>query len=133
MKGYVSGCGHEVLGGGRYDNLTKAYGEYMPSTGFGINIDAIVEAMKSNFLFTQSTENIDYKIVYEEEKRKEVIKLASFLRENEFSVDVRKLGNQESDLSGYNNEIVIKDKIYMVSELGQNQVFESVNEFIDSL
>ncbi|WP_080742974.1 ATP phosphoribosyltransferase regulatory subunit [Clostridium novyi] len=46
FKGYVEGVGDYILSGGRYDNLIGNFGCNLPSTGFGINIDNIIEALK---------------------------------------------------------------------------------------
>ena len=43
FKGYVSNYSKAVISRGRYDNLTKHYGNYMPATGFGLNIDELME------------------------------------------------------------------------------------------
>lgn len=43
IKGYVEGCGDEVLSGGRYDRLIAEFGYDIPATGFAIDIDAISE------------------------------------------------------------------------------------------
>ena len=116
FKGYTSGVGKEVLGGGRYDNLTKTYGEYMPSTGFGINIDAVVEAMKINSLCSSAVENIDFKIIYKEDKRKSAITLSSLLREKGFSVDVRKFSDKNSEDLNYKNVITIENEVLLNGE-----------------
>lgn len=41
IKGYVEGCGDEVLSGGRYDKLIAEFGYDVPATGFAINVDAV--------------------------------------------------------------------------------------------
>lgn len=41
LKGYVEGCGDEVLSGGRYDKLISEFGYDVPATGFAINVDAV--------------------------------------------------------------------------------------------
>ena len=43
FKGYLEGVGQPVLSGGRYDNLVQAGGRALPSTGFGINLDLVVQ------------------------------------------------------------------------------------------
>lgn len=132
FKGYVSGYGREVLGGGRYDNLTKPYGQYLPSTGFGINIDSVIQAMKINSLCSLSGENIDYAILYEEDKRKDSIKISTLLREAGYSVDTRKLSNNETELKGYNKIVIIKDRIY-IYDADEEKSFKEVNDFLGSL
>ena len=46
FRGYIEGFGEQVLSGGRYDNLIAEFGEQMPATGFGINVDAVAGATK---------------------------------------------------------------------------------------
>ena len=46
MKGYLHGCGDEVLSGGRYDKLIREFGADLPATGFAVNIDAVAAVMK---------------------------------------------------------------------------------------
>ncbi|MEF9952895.1 MAG: ATP phosphoribosyltransferase regulatory subunit [Clostridium sp.] len=132
FKGYVTGYGKEVLGGGRYDNLTKTYGEYMPSTGFGINIDALYEAMKQNGLFKSIGEKIDFAVLYSVEKRKDAIKIASLLRDAGYSVDIRRLSNSDSIQNGYKETIVIADRIY-VKEPNEDKSYESIKQILDSI
>jgi ATP phosphoribosyltransferase regulatory subunit len=43
IKGYVEGCGDEVLSGGRYDRLIAEFGYDIPATGFAINVDAVAQ------------------------------------------------------------------------------------------
>lgn len=45
FSGYVEGSGEAVLIGGRYDNLYDYFGSPMPSSGFGINVDAITKVI----------------------------------------------------------------------------------------
>ena len=41
FRGYISSAGEPVLSGGRYDELFKDFGESLPATGFGINVDQL--------------------------------------------------------------------------------------------
>lgn len=43
FRGYTAGAGEPVLSGGRYDGLTKEFGEDRAATGFAINIDPLCE------------------------------------------------------------------------------------------
>ena len=45
LRGYLSGCGEEILSGGRYDNLIAEFGYDVPATGFAVNIDAVVKVL----------------------------------------------------------------------------------------
>lgn len=46
MKGYLEGCGDEVLSGGRYNHLLAEFGYDVPATGFAVNIDAAAKLIK---------------------------------------------------------------------------------------
>jgi ATP phosphoribosyltransferase regulatory subunit len=41
FRGYTEDAGSPVLSGGRYDNLFSDFGEDLPATGFGLNIDML--------------------------------------------------------------------------------------------
>nr|WP_317412393.1 ATP phosphoribosyltransferase regulatory subunit [uncultured Solibaculum sp.] len=44
FRGYMRGYGDVILSGGRYDNLMQEFGDPLPATGFGINVDSLVRA-----------------------------------------------------------------------------------------
>lgn len=44
FRGYLERTGAPVLSGGRYDNLFADFGEDLPATGFGLNIDLLTAA-----------------------------------------------------------------------------------------
>ena len=44
-QGFMAGMGQAVLQGGRYDNLTAAYGQPMPATGFTFNLLDLLAAL----------------------------------------------------------------------------------------
>lgn len=46
FRGYVEGVGTTVLSGGRYDNLIKSFGRDLPSVGFSINLDSLLDLIK---------------------------------------------------------------------------------------
>jgi len=43
FRGYVKNHGSVVVKGGRYDHLTRRYGEEMPATGYAVNIDEVMK------------------------------------------------------------------------------------------
>ena len=45
FSAYVEEYGDAVLLGGRYDNLLEHFGQTMPAVGFGVNVDAIAQAL----------------------------------------------------------------------------------------
>lgn len=46
FRGYVEGFGETALSGGRYDSLYADFGQDLPATGFGVNVDAIAKALR---------------------------------------------------------------------------------------
>lgn len=52
FRAYTYGSGDAVIKGGRYDNLVREFGKNAPAIGFGISVDAALEA-----LFEQKSEN----------------------------------------------------------------------------
>ncbi|MCM8711444.1 ATP phosphoribosyltransferase regulatory subunit [Clostridium sp. SYSU_GA19001] len=46
FRGYSSEIGSNILSGGRYDNLVSNFGSGMPATGFAINVDNAMTALK---------------------------------------------------------------------------------------
>lgn len=94
FKGYVKGYGEMVLSGGRYDTLTKYYGQYIPATGFGLNVDDLINAIASQDESTESN-YIDYKINYKKPVRKKAIELAKSLREKGYTVELERKSSFE--------------------------------------
>jgi ATP phosphoribosyltransferase regulatory subunit len=48
FHGYLSGAGHAVLRGGRYDELIGRYGQPACATGFAVDIEAVAEAQSAH-------------------------------------------------------------------------------------
>lgn len=48
FKVYVPGCGNEIGGGGRYDNLISNFGQAEPAVGFSFALDGLVGAVTRN-------------------------------------------------------------------------------------
>jgi len=45
FRGYIDGSGETVVSGGRYDSLLSRFGDDMPATGFGVNVDALTQVL----------------------------------------------------------------------------------------
>jgi ATP phosphoribosyltransferase regulatory subunit len=103
FKGYVNHYGKTILSGGRYDHLTKQYGSDMPATGFGLNVDQLLEAMKLYDIQQDFECSTDYLVLYTEKNRQEGLKLCNQIREKGWIV--------ESDLLEDCIEIDIKNAI----------------------
>jgi ATP phosphoribosyltransferase regulatory subunit len=46
FRGYCMEVGGSILSGGRYDKLIENFGESLPATGFAINVDIVLEALR---------------------------------------------------------------------------------------
>lgn len=58
FRGYISSAGEPVLSGGRYDELFKDFGESLPATGFGINVDQLASGLlRESEVGSETTEN----------------------------------------------------------------------------
>ncbi|SHH87717.1 ATP phosphoribosyltransferase regulatory subunit [Clostridium grantii] len=57
FRGYAENVGEYIVSGGRYDNLIKHFGKDYPATGFAINVDNVILALKNL--------NYDYETNYE--------------------------------------------------------------------
>lgn len=91
FKGYVKGYGEMVLSGGRYDTLTKYYGQYIPATGFGLNVDDLINAITVQEDGCDASDKyIDYKINYKKDVRKSAIELAESLRGSGYVVELER-------------------------------------------
>lgn len=47
FRGYCMEVGDSILSGGRYDNLLKNFDEDLPATGFAINVDIVIKALRT--------------------------------------------------------------------------------------
>lgn len=45
FRGYIPGSGATVLSGGRYDRLLGEFGNALPATGFGVEVDELYKAL----------------------------------------------------------------------------------------
>ncbi len=45
IKGYLEGCGEEVISGGRYDTLLSEFGYDIPAVGMAVNVDAVANVI----------------------------------------------------------------------------------------
>jgi histidyl-tRNA synthetase len=99
---YYTGCIFEVKinnvaigsvsGGGRYDNLTQAFGskERLPGVGISFGIDRIYDAMEELNVFPENTEVSSQVLVchFNEESMRYSLKVLHSLRQNNISSEV---------------------------------------------
>ena len=140
FKGYVSRYGKAVLSGGRYDDLSSHYGHHLPATGFGINIDELLEAMKMFRLKEELKCFTDYLILYDEETRKSGFELASTLRTKGFIVESDKvqvdMKNHILNATSRNVREILqisKDKVKVIDLRGNQLYICTLAQFIKNL
>ncbi len=101
FKAYTYGIGDAVVTGGRYDKLLSQFGKDAASIGFGIHVDRLLLA-----LYGQKVDvDCDYAyevIVFEEQKRKEAMKLAKELRKKGTKTELI-LKSENIDINEYVN------------------------------
>ena len=78
IKGFSSGMGLPICGGGRYDNLIGEFGSKIPATGVAIGVDRLMAAI-GEFDCKVSADTI---VCYEEGQRSLALKLCKGLRKN---------------------------------------------------
>jgi ATP phosphoribosyltransferase regulatory subunit len=80
FRGYAENVGEYIVSGGRYDNLIKNFGKNYPATGFAINVDNVILALKSiNYKYETNYEKII--IDYEEGLFGKATKLLKHIQE----------------------------------------------------
>ena len=54
FKGYTYGVGDRIVSGGRYDALLGQFGKESPATGFAVQIDTLMEALRAQKVYIPS-------------------------------------------------------------------------------
>lgn len=92
FRGYTHGVGGNILSGGRYDNLICQFGEDQPATGFALDVDSIIRALKNT---SQEETREKVLIYYKDESFKEAYKKAEELREKNIIAELSLLDSKE--------------------------------------
>jgi len=87
FRGYTYGTGDAVVKGGRYNNLLKQYGKDAPAIGFAFYIDDLMMAISRQKVDVH-IDNSDSIILYEMDKQKEAIQMASRLRQSGHKIEL---------------------------------------------
>lgn len=94
FRAYSRKVGTDILSGGRYDNLVSQFGENIPATGFGINIDSIMCALQDDSMGNDFYNK--YFIFYEDKYINTAYDLANKLRNCGFYAEISLLKEKES-------------------------------------
>lgn len=139
FQGYLTGHGKVIVQGGRYDPLTESFGRKIPSLGFGINIDEVIQAMKK---FNQSIESpyyTDYLVLYEDSERREAFEIAETIRSKGFVVEMNAKKDLKEQILGAQKknikEIIVysEDRLELIDLIGDDVLKVYQNTFIKSL
>jgi ATP phosphoribosyltransferase regulatory subunit len=84
FDGYLSGVGQAVCSGGRYDNLTAAFGEPIPATGFTFNLLNLLFALDRQ-LDESALKSIDILISQSGDDKATAQRIAQALRRQGYS------------------------------------------------
>jgi len=76
FEGYASDLGFPVCSGGRYDNLLQQFGRPVPSTGFSLKTNRILDGVPG----TPEEEELPILVQYDAERRREGLEEAARLR-----------------------------------------------------
>lgn len=94
FRAYSRKVGTDILSGGRYDNLVSEFGENIPATGFGINIDSIMCALQDDKMSNDFFDK--YFISYEDKYINTAYDLANKLRNCGCYAEISLLKEKES-------------------------------------
>lgn len=138
FKGYIANHATIVLSGGRYDSLTSEFGKAIPATGFGINIDEILEANQKIYNYKQGWLT-DFLIIYKEEDRKKAFEFSDLIRDKGYIVETSLCSNLKKQITNAteNNTkevIVYGDKKIKIVQIDRNNVMNiDKNTFIKNI
>ncbi|MGY0373592.1 ATP phosphoribosyltransferase regulatory subunit [Clostridium sp. JNZ J1-5] len=97
FRGYVDDVGDYILSGGRYDNLIQQFGLKLPATGFAINVDNVMVALRrQESLITQNSKKI--LIFYNNKLLKKAYELMNIIREKGLICELSLFEEEEKSL-----------------------------------
>lgn len=85
FRGYAAGAGSEVLSGGRYDQLCRAFGRDLPATGFSLDLDLVNQVLQEHQILPQEPRGTEY-VRYRVGERGVALAKAAELRSQGFRV-----------------------------------------------
>lgn len=91
FEGYAAELGFPVASGGRYDNLLQQFGRPIPSTGFSLKTNRILDGVAGN----PEAEELPILIQYDAPRRKEGLQEAARLRSEGHAVVTRLVNGPE--------------------------------------
>ncbi len=95
FKGYVGNFGTPILSGGRYDDLFKKFGKEVPAIGFGMNVDAMLEAAHQYEFIKEVEEEKDYLLLYDDLHCQVALRKSMELRASGYVVETERVNSRE--------------------------------------
>ena len=139
-KGYISNHGKTIVSGGRYDNLTGEYGQFIPACGFAINIDELIKGVDKMETCKQERSYIDYLILYTNHDRQRALNIGQELRGLGYIIETEPiestLGNsiQHAELHGIKEILTLKeDKLKIISIQKNTTKKIPLDEFLNEI
>ena len=79
FRGYTYGTGDAIVKGGRYDHLIEKFGKEMPSIGFAVIVDELMNAVQRQNIEIRNDSN-NTLILYDDSRREDAVFLAKTFR-----------------------------------------------------
>ncbi|GKX28896.1 ATP phosphoribosyltransferase regulatory subunit [Vallitalea longa] len=138
FRGYTYGTGVSIVDGGRYDTLLKQFGKDVPAIGFAIVIDELMSAIERQKISLPEY-NIDTLIVYNQQTRKQAIKLSEEFRSNGMNVQIGLLDKNLEENIEYGKKQNIggimflknHDEVILVNLETMDKSIVAMNELLD--
>lgn len=137
FKGYAKSYGKPIIQGGRYDHLAEKFGTEKPASGFGINVNNLVEVLGMENTAEKEKYYTDYLVIYKEENRKEAFNISKELRMRGFIVEsdvcIGDMKSQMETASRRNTKEIVEvsdDTLRIISLLKNDVEKLKTNDFL---
>jgi ATP phosphoribosyltransferase regulatory subunit len=97
FRAFTYGAGGYILSGGRYDDLIIKFGRDLPSIGFAIDVDSLIQALQTKGLSEVSNDR-HLMLYYSEELASKAFQLWDTLKENNFICELSLFDTEEETL-----------------------------------
>ncbi|AHV95075.1 ATP phosphoribosyltransferase regulatory subunit [Paenibacillus sabinae] len=98
FEGYAADLGFPVCSGGRYDNLLQQFGRSVPSTGFSLKTNRILDGVRG----VENKQELPVLVQYDAQRRREGLEESARLR-SEGHVVITKLVSNPAELTAANS------------------------------
>lgn len=98
FEGYAADLGFPVCSGGRYDNLLQQFGRSVPSTGFSLKTNRILDGVRG----VENKQELPVLVQYDAQRRREGLEESARLRSEGYVV-ITKLVSNPAELTAANS------------------------------